>query len=67
MYHNPKPTPPKEEAKPATAPQPAKATEKPAKAPAKAKATEPAEKPKADAEKMPDKKGAAGTEENPFG
>jgi len=46
MYHNPKPTPPKEEAKPAatSAPQPAKAAEKPGKAPAKAKATEPAEK-----------------------
>src|SRR5436190_10444395 len=36
IYHNPKPTPPKEEAKPAAAPapQPAKAVEKPAKAPA---------------------------------
>jgi outer membrane protein assembly factor BamB len=69
MYHNPKPTPPKEEAKPAaaSAPQPAKAAEKPVKAPAKAKATEPAAKPTADEEKMPDKKGAAGTEDNPFG
>jgi outer membrane protein assembly factor BamB len=69
IYHNPKPTPPKEEAKPAAAPalQPAKAVEKPAKAPAKAKASEPAATPKADAEKMPDKKGAAGTEDNPFG
>jgi hypothetical protein len=69
MYHSPKPTSPKEEAKPAaaSAPQPAKAVEKPAKSPAKAKATEPAEKPKADQEKMPDKKGDAGTEVNPFG
>lgn len=69
MYHNPKPTPPKEEPKPAAASssQPAKAAEKPAKAPAKAKESEPAEKPAADDEKMQDKKGAAGTEDNPFG
>jgi hypothetical protein len=68
MYHNPKPTPAKEEAKPAApAPPPAKPAEKSAKAPAKAKPTEPAAKPKADEEKPADKKGAAGTEDNPFG
>jgi outer membrane protein assembly factor BamB len=69
IYHNPKPAPPKEEAKPAAAPAPPTPTsvEKPAKAPAKAKTSEPAEKPEAEGEKMPDKKGDAGTEENPFG
>jgi outer membrane protein assembly factor BamB len=69
MYHNPKPAPAKEEAKPAAGPAapPAKAAEKPAKPPAKAKATEPAEKPEAEEKKMPDKKEAAGTEDNPFG
>jgi hypothetical protein len=71
MHHAPKPAPPKEEAKPAAAPTapPAKAAEKPAKAPAKAKAkaTEPAEMPEAEDKKTPDKKGAAGTDDNPFG
>jgi outer membrane protein assembly factor BamB len=69
MYHNPKSAPAKAETKPATPPSapPAKAAEKPAKAPAKAKATEPAEKPEAEDKKTPDKKGAAGTEDNPFG
>jgi outer membrane protein assembly factor BamB len=69
LYHNPKPAPPKEEAKPAAATNvaPAKAAEKPAKAPAKAKgkATEPTEKPAVD-EKAPAKKDA-GTEVDPFG
>ena len=68
MYHNPKPTPPKEEAKPATAaPPPAKAAENPAKTPAKTKPVESTEKPKADEEKAPAKKGAAGTDADPFG
>jgi outer membrane protein assembly factor BamB len=68
IYHNPKVVPAKEEAKPAApAASAAKAAEKPAKAPAKSKPTEPAEKPKADEEKPADKKGAAGTEDNPFG
>jgi outer membrane protein assembly factor BamB len=70
IYHNPKPVPPKAEAKPAVvaAPPAAKAAEKPVKAPAKAKATEGAEKPEA-GEKMPEKekKDAAGTEDSPFG
>ena len=69
IYHNPKPAPPKAEAKPAAAPatsSPAK-VEKPEKAPAEAQATEPAEKPEPEVEKMPDKKGEAATEENPFG
>jgi outer membrane protein assembly factor BamB len=69
LHHNPKPAPAKVETKPATPPSapPAKAAEKPAKAPAKAKATEPVEKPEAEEKKTPDKKGAAGTEDNPFG
>jgi outer membrane protein assembly factor BamB len=68
IYHNPKPAPAKEEAKPAITPTPptAKAAEKPAKAPAKVEATEPAEKPEAEEEKMPSKKADAATEENPF-
>jgi outer membrane protein assembly factor BamB len=68
IYHNPKPTPAKEEAKPAApaASLPAKPPEKPAKAPAKAKATEHTEKPKAGEPKAPASKEGA-TEENPFG
>jgi outer membrane protein assembly factor BamB len=68
MYHNPKPAPVKEEAKAAAPTAPAaKAAEKPAKAPAKATATEPTEKAEAEEEAMPEKKGDAAAEPDPFG